>query len=149
VTVYRICGSKYPQNDGEGSRLHGGRWNHKSTPLLYCGSTVSLCALDFLANSEKLPKNMSVMVAEIPDNISVQTLADADIPADWNTPAAPNSTKDIGTNWAQSRSSAILSVPSAIVPNERNYQVNPLHIDFARIRFSAPKPFVFDPRLKK
>jgi RES domain-containing protein len=37
---------------------------------------------------------------------------------------------------------------SVVVPYERNYLLNPAHPDFPKIRFSAPKPFVFDKRLK-
>jgi RES domain-containing protein len=149
VTVYRICSSAYPKNDGEGAKLHGGRWNHKGTPLLYCGSTVSLCALEVLANSEKLPKDMIVIAAEIPDRLQVPEYSEGDLPIDWNAPIPPLLTKDLGTTWAKSRTSLAISVPSAIVPDERNYLVNPLHPDFSKIKFSHPRPFVFDPRLKK
>jgi RES domain-containing protein len=149
VTVYRICSSAYPKNDGEGSRLYGGRWNHKGTPLLYCGSTVSLCALEVLANSEKLPKNMVVIAAEIPDDIEIPAATFDDIPADWNVPMPSTSTKNFGTGWAKMQRHLAFSVPSVIVPDERNYLINPLHSDFPKIKFSAPKPFVFDPRLKQ
>ena len=56
--------------------------------------------------------------------------------------------KDIGTSWAKSGATAVLSAPSVVVPNERNYLLNPAHPDFSKIRFSAPKPFVFDKRLE-
>jgi RES domain-containing protein len=58
LTAARICKAKYPENDGEGARLHGGRWNHKVTPMIYCGQTASLAALEVLANSAGLPSNM-------------------------------------------------------------------------------------------
>ncbi len=57
-------------------------------------------------------------------------------------------TQDFGTDWINSRVAAVLSVPSVIVPSERNYLLNPAHPDFARIRFFAPRPFTFDRRLK-
>jgi RES domain-containing protein len=60
----------------------------------------------------------------------------------------PASTKDFGTKWAKLNASLAISGPSAVVPDERNYLVNPLHPDFALIRFRPPKPFVFDRRLK-
>lgn len=148
MTVYRICSSKYPNNDGEGARLYGGRWNHKGTPLLYFASTISLCALEVLANSEKLPVNMVAVAAEIPDEVLIEEYSEADLPPDWNVPLAPSSAKGFGTRWAKLNQSLVMAVPSAIVPDERNYLVNPLHPDFGRIRFSPPKPFLFDPRLK-
>jgi RES domain-containing protein len=149
VTVYRIVNSKYPSNNGAGAAMRGGRWNHKGTPLVYCGATASLCALEVLANGAVLPKSRVVIAAEIPDSLKIEHLVDSDLPLNWNDEIAPDSTKDFGTKWAATNSSAILSVPSAIVPDERNFLINPLHPDFHKIKFSAPKPFVFDPRLKK
>ncbi len=101
-----------------------------------------------LANSEKLPANMVSIGAEIPDRMLVPAYTEADLPMGWNAPIPPSFTKDLGTTWVKLKTSIALSVPSAIVPNERNYLINPLHSDFALIRFSPPKPFVFDPRLK-
>jgi hypothetical protein len=101
------------------------------------------------SNSEKLPKDMIVVAAGLPDRVPVPEYSEGDLPIDWNAPIPPLLTKDLGTTWAKLRTSLAISVPSAIVPDERNYLVNPLHPDFSQIKFSAPKPFVFDPRLKK
>ncbi|MGA3241605.1 MAG: RES domain-containing protein [Bryobacteraceae bacterium] len=57
-------------------------------------------------------------------------------------------TSDLGTGWVIRAATAVLSVPSVIVPSERNYLLNPAHPDFVRIRFSPPRPFTFDKRLK-
>ena len=86
--------------------------------MIYCGQTASLAALEVLANSAGLALNMV------------------------------NSTKDLGTNWAASMETAVLSVASAIVDRERNYLINPRHPGFGSITFSPPEPFEFDPRLK-
>ncbi len=148
MTVYRICKAKYPANDGEGARLAGGRWNHKGTPLVYCGATASLCALEVLAHSAKLPADVIVIGARIPQSVSIRTIEETDLPATWSGPVATRKTKDIGTSWAKSGATAVLSVPSVVVPNERNYLLNPAHPDFSKIRLSAPQPFVFDKRLE-
>ena len=52
------------------------------------------------------------------------------------------------TNWANVLATAVLNVPSAEIPKERNYLLNPAHPGFRRIRFSDPEPFYFDARLK-
>lgn len=44
--------------------------------------------------------------------------------------------------------SAVLIVPSAVMPLERNYVLNVLHPDFRKIAFGQSEPFPFDPRLK-
>jgi RES domain-containing protein len=55
--------------------------------------------------------------------------------------------RSIGNSWAQS-GFTVLSVPSVIIPEERNYVINVAHRNFSRIEFLPPKPFLFDPRLK-
>jgi RES domain-containing protein len=41
----------------------------------------------------------------------------------------------------------VLAVPSAIIPREWNYLINPEHPDMKRIVVGKPEPFAFDPRL--
>ncbi len=48
----------------------------------------SLCVLEVLANSEKLPKNMAVIAIEIPESLAIEAVDSANIPGDWNAPAA-------------------------------------------------------------
>jgi RES domain-containing protein len=148
LTVYRICKAKYPANDGEGARRAGGRWNRKGTAVLYCGATASLCALELLAHSAMLPTDMIVVQARVPRRLSMQTVEESDLPANWSSPIPSKKTQDLGTDWVRSRATAVLSVPSVIIPSERNYLLNPAHPDFARIRFFLPQPFRFDRRLK-
>ena len=148
MTVYRICNEAYPANDGEGAKRAGGRWNHKGTPMLYCAATASLCALEVLAHSAKLPAGMIVVQATIPNSLLIETVEESDLPPNWSSPIPSRKTRNLGADWIRNRSTAVLSVPSAIVPSERNYLLNPAHPDFARIRFSPPRPFAFDRRLK-
>jgi RES domain-containing protein len=148
LTIYRICSSKHPVNDGEGARLYGGRWNHKGIPVIYCGATISLCAVEVLANSAGLPTGMVRIEAELPDSLPVTTIDAGTLPSAWDAALPSLSTKEIGTKWVGEGATAVLSVPSAVIPNERNYLLNPKHPDFALIKFRDPQPFVFDPRLK-
>jgi RES domain-containing protein len=116
--------------------------------MLYCAMTLSACMLENLVHSSALPKNRVAIAAEIPDGVALVAMDSSNLPSDWNSPAHLSSTQDIGTNWARSGTSVVLFVPSAIVFHERNVLINPLHRDFARIKFGAPNPFAFDPRLK-
>jgi RES domain-containing protein len=92
LTADRICKAKYPENDGEGARLHGGRWNHKGTAMIYCGQTASLAALEVLANSAGLPSKMVIIQAQIPDILRIKKLEKADLPGDWNRAVPSDST---------------------------------------------------------
>src|SRR5579864_1695249 len=71
----------------------------------------------------------------------------ADLLPGWDSNPVPDTTRDIGTNWAKGLTTAVLSVPSVVIPRERNYIPNPAHPDFVQIRFSNPEPFYFDDRL--
>src|SRR3972149_4085147 len=73
----------------------------------------------------------------------------AHLPPDWRAYPAPRACAELGTRWIAARSTAMLAVPSAVVPSEPDYLLNPLHADFRRIRVGRPQPFSFDPRLWK
>jgi RES domain-containing protein len=91
---------------------------------------------------------MVLIEAEFPDNLTVRVVDPSTLPFGWNAAVAPASTKLLGTRWVRKNETAVLVVPSAVIPNERNYLLNPKHPDFSRIMFRDPVPFVFDPRLK-
>jgi RES domain-containing protein len=89
---------------------------------------------------------MVLIAVDVPDNLAIRTINETDLPTLWKS--STNFTKDFGKAWVNDNTSAVMSVPSAVVPNENNYLLNPEHPDFSKITFSAPQPFVFDPRLK-
>jgi RES domain-containing protein len=54
---------------------------------------------------------------------------------------------DFGTAWARAARSLVLHVPSAILPEEGNAVLNPLHPEFAAVRMSVLREFHYDVRL--
>jgi len=107
-----------------------------------------LVRAEVLAHSAMLPADMIVVQTRIPNSLSIQTVEESDLSPNWSSPMPSRKTHDLGTDWVKSGATAVLSVPSVIVPSERNYLLNPAHPDFARIRFFPPRPFTFDRRLK-
>jgi len=91
---------------------------------------------------------MLIIQARLPDTLRVKKLEIFDLPPERKSPAPGILTKDIGTDWANSMETVVLSVPSAVVDRELNYLLNPGHPDFSLINFDPPEPFEFDPRLK-
>jgi RES domain-containing protein len=77
----------------------------------------------------------------------VEEIPPASLPPDWDIEPPTNSTKSIGDAWVSAASSLVLSVPSVIVPEERNYIFNPGHKLFIQIQFGSSVPCKFDPRL--
>lgn len=153
LEVWRITTSRHAERafDGEGARLYGGRWNHSGAPLVYTSLALSLCALEYFVHLEPglAPQNLVAIRAEIPADLRIESREAHDLPSDWRVYPAPDSLKDLGTAWARGREAAVLSVPSAVIPYERNVLLNPVHPDFGRIRIHPAEPFAFDPRMWK
>jgi RES domain-containing protein len=53
----------------------------------------------------------------------------------------------IGDQWVREMRSPVLALPSAIVPAERNFLLNPAHPKFRQVRVHKPVDFAFDARL--
>ena len=83
----------------------------------------------------------------IPKAVTIDRIRVEDLPADWRDVAAREKLQVIGTKWAVKQSAAVLAVPSAVVPSEINYLLNPLHPDFRRIKTGRPQKVMTDPRL--
>jgi RES domain-containing protein len=71
------------------------------------------------------------------------------LPVGWDAEPAGQVSVRLGTDWANGRASALLRVPSVIVPEETNVLINPLHPDAGRIRATKVRRWLFDPRLHK
>ena len=149
MKVWRLCSTRHAAMDGEGARLNGGRWNHPGTAVIYTSATLSLAVLEMLVHvdSDLLPLDLIAVSAEFPSQLPIRTVAEEALPRDWRTYPAPESTQSLGTVWAHSGDTVVLAVPSVVVPDERNYLLNPVHPDFHKITWSAPRPFQWDVRL--
>lgn len=149
MTVYRICRRQSAAFDGEGARRQSGRWNHDGTPVVYTAGSLALAVLEVLAHTDAslLPSDLVYVAAEIPASVKITRYTLQDMPSDWQQSPAPTTTKDFGQQWVQAAKTAVLAVPSTLVPIETNYLLNPAHRDFKKIRLQARLDFVFDPRL--
>jgi RES domain-containing protein len=95
------------------------------------------------------PGDLVAIQVDIPDTLTIETIKIESLPRDWRRYPGVEALKDIGTAWAEKASTAILAVPSAVIPEERNYLLNPAHRDFKRIRLRKPVAFRFDARMWK
>ena len=131
--------------------MFGGRWNRRGTRVVYTSSSLSLAALETLAHfdEEEAPDTLVAIPADMPDDVPITRVKLSELVANWRATPPPESLAETGTRWAVARHSLVLAVPSAIIPEDLNYLLNPLHAQFKRIRVGRPKPFSFDPRLWK
>ena len=95
------------------------------------------------------PADLVAIPADIPEDVSRTALEVRRLPTDWRAYPAPASQADLGTRWIREGRTALLVVPSAVIPAEWNYLINPRHPDVKAIRLGPPTPFSFDPRMSK
>jgi RES domain-containing protein len=150
VTAWRITKRKHARNafTGEGAREFGGRWNNPGIAVVYTAQHQSLAALEMLVHldsSELLQKY--VLIAVEFDQSLIARLEPSELPRQWRSEPPPPEVRSIGDEWILAGTSAVLQVPSALVPGESNFLLNPQHKDFAQLSFGKPLPFRFDPRL--
>lgn len=150
-TVWRLLTARFARSafSGEGARLYGGRWNHKGTPLVYTAGSQSLAMLEMLVQDEPLRARYVVVSAMLPKNLKVEWVTPAQLPADWRGIGARAQLTAIGTAWARRGSSAVLAVPSVVIPSENNYLLNPLHPSMSNIVLAKPQEFITALRLMR
>ena len=98
------------------------------------------------ANIGRLPTSHSLVVAEVPEGISVESLDTDALPSDWDTENRA-SARALGDQWLKEARTVILVVPSVVARLEKNALVNPLHADFGKLIISPPEKVIWDKRL--
>lgn len=150
MRIYRLTASRYVDTafSGEGTRRVGGRWTPPGYRVVHAASSIALAVLETLVHVDPsvMPAHRVIPV-DIPEAIPVTTIEVADLPDDWRRTPPSLSLMEIGKAWLDAGETAVMQVPSVIVPEESNYLVNPLHADFTQLAMHAPAPFEIDGRL--
>ena len=139
---------------GVGARRAGARWNPKGTSAVYASYHLATAVLETLVHigRRKQPADRFVVAIDVEDSVVGQSnrfseIKPIDLPAGWNEhPPGPVS-QSFGVE--RFRSGFIgFAVPSAILAEELNIVLNPLHPDFGKaVKTRIIRPFAFDPRL--
>lgn len=154
MRAWRLVKAEFAKNafSGDGARLAGGRWNPKGLSVVYTSSSLALAALELLvhADDDLLPDDLISFAVDIPDDIGMEYLAISELPANWRDYPPPEALQEIGAARIARQNTPVLAVPSAVIPEEHNFLLNPAHPDFGRIRWdTTPRPFQFDARLSR
>jgi RES domain-containing protein len=154
MRVWRIYQAHYAdQLEGLGGIYVEGRWHFKGFRIVYTSSTVALASLEVLANAsiEEIPDDLRLLEIDLPDPVSVEVCDPTKLCANWHDfNPYPHETQEFGTRWLEECRTAVLMVPSAVVPDiarESNYLINPAHPEAAEIHILSDNPFSFDPRV--
>jgi RES domain-containing protein len=151
-SVWRIAtdARSYAADDlsGAGARLSGGRWNEVGTAMVYAAGSRALACLETVVhlNAGGLPLNRYLVEIDLPDDMWAAAEVAA-LAVGWDAEPAGHVSIQFGTAWAAARRSALLVVPSVIVPEETNVLVNPAHPDSRRLTARKVRKWLYDPRL--
>ena len=152
ITAWRIVKRKHAKTafTGEGARLYGGRWNSPGVAIVYTAESQSLAALEMVVHLDSPELLRSYVVVEVGiDESMVAKVERIQLPRNWRADPPPHKVREIGDAWAAAGASAVLQVPSAILPAEHNFLLNPRHRDFPRLIIGKPSPFQIDLRLAR
>lgn len=150
MMVYRISNAAFSDDiSGTGAKLYGARWNSKGIPALYTSQFISLAVLEMLVNTnfKDYAIALDLMYISFPDNQSIATIDSKNLKNNWKDDF--EYTRYIGDEFFKQKKSLILKIPSAVIHEEHNYLVNPLHDDFKKVKLVKTKSFWPDERLFK
>jgi RES domain-containing protein len=131
----------------------GGRWNSPGVSVLYAASSISLACLEILVHLRDTAILPEFVYSEI-------EIADS-LVRPWNVGALRAEailgstvlSREFGDSWSKldpkigAGDFPAQQVPSAVVPMEWNYLVNPTHKKFPALTWPDPRIFRIDPRL--
>ena len=147
MKVYRISNKKYTEHlNGEGAYRVGGRWNSKGVRMVYTSTSIALASLEVLVHTDGLPipNGMILLTFEVP-NKYIQLLEN--LPINWNEIPPKRAAKVVGDEFIRAKKILGLKVPSAIIPEEYNVLLNPLHLHMDKIELVGQRDYAFDGRL--
>jgi RES domain-containing protein len=153
LTVWRLDKQKYVDNDsccsGNGAAISPGRWNGKDKKVLYTASNIALAFLEFYINIDPIKIQEGTFQPRIVqiylDGLSYEEVSISELPNKWRIREEPTdptyltTLQRLGLEWLQMLKTPILKVPSAVIPNEFNYLINPDHPDIKdRLSWKSP-----------
>ncbi len=147
--LWRI--SNHDGLDGRGGLLASARWHTQGRPIVYFATSPAGALMEALVNLEldaaRLPRSYTLLKAEAPDDVQIRRIDVSSLPDAWTVDLAIS--RIAGDGWLEGRESALLEVPSAIVPDTFNILLNPLHPDAGQMRVVCQQAYPFDRRLFK
>ena len=147
MRLWRI--SNHASLSGDGGLHAAGRWHSRGRRVVYLADHPASALVEVMVHleidAEDLPTHYQLLGIEVPDDVAVTALAETELPDGWRQQFAV--TRARGDEWLRTGATALLRLPSAIVPEATNYLLNPAHADTARISIAIALRAPFDPRL--
>jgi RES domain-containing protein len=114
---------------GATAGVTGGRWNATGTPVVYCADSIALAQLEVMGHMRlaSLTQQRFLVRVDIPDQVWSGREELNPPPEGWDANPAGAASIHAGEAWITGARSALLVVPSVIVPEEHNILLNPGH----------------------
>ena len=135
--------------DGEGAFRYGGRWNSRGRRVVYASGSLSLALLEILVHLDPaaaLP-GLCAFTLDLPTEAILNDHFSSSEEISEGIPWPLGQTRGWGDAWCLGKKTPALRIPSAIVPNESNYLLNPSHPGFATMKIGEAQAFALDSRL--
>lgn len=147
IKGYRIADRRHSIYSGAGAERYGGRWNPVGRQVIYASENLSGAVLEILVHLNETPLPNTHVYIEIfsEDKIALEKVESHEFKV-WDI-YDDFETKQYADLWLEERRSAVLIVPSIVIPEQKNLVLNPNHPDFDKLKISKPKLMNWDHRL--
>lgn len=146
MELWRI--SRHRDLSGAGGLRAAGRWHHAGHRVVYLAESPAGALLEVCVHTSAndIPPDFTLLKVE-GTGLKSTSPNPGDLPEDWTRQL--NITRDLGSAWLPGNTSALLRVPSALVPETWNYLLNPAHPEATKLQITAEYSYPFDRRLKE
>ncbi len=146
VRAWRLVHERWADDalSGEGARRYPGRWNRAGEPVVYLADSLALAILETRVHLEAVAIQQPYVALEYELPEGIEGPVD-ELPDGWRRDV--ERTRELGSRWLKRGSSAVLRVPSAVVPVESVYLLNPRHPNANDVELIRRLEFVWDERL--
>ena len=147
MVLWRI--SNYADLQGRGGLIGSGRWHTRGRPIVYLAESPAGALIEALVHLEltqaSLPDAYQLLKVNVPRSVRTERLNARRLGPELTDLA--NESRRIADEWLERRSTALLRVPSAVVPESWNWLLNPLHPQSKRLRIVWARQYRWDSRL--
>jgi len=147
MNLWRI--SNHKTLDGGGGLVASARWHTRGHPVVYLAESPAGALVETLVHLEldldHLPWHYQLLKVEAPDSLAVQAVESTALRSGWTNDELI--TRALGDKWLKSGETALLRVPSAIVPDSWNMLLNPMHPEANRVKVLWHRAHPWDKRL--
>jgi RES domain-containing protein len=139
--------SNYADLSGRGGLQAAGRWHTRGKRIVYLADHPASALLEMLVHMDRdlIPATYRLLRVVVSETVAIDRVGNDVLASDWRT--QPALTRQIGDEWLDRSSTALLQVPSVIVPLGKNFLLNPAHPDAAKVAIADVVNAPLDPRL--